>query len=453
MKRIKPTMQHVSQKRVYADYADADKLMRYAFDSNIKASRFGRLLETMRKRDSFEQPNYPLLIGALTAMGDTEKLRVLMDNYNYSGIHPYYSFVNHGGIIRETLIVSMILGKTAASRQLLSEYLHEGFPNAPVHIGYDQCSLEFKPLYYTMLTKQYDLAAVYMDLLRKKLSNCWCEEAAEDDMHTDVDLTFISALLYDEREFVKVMLDSGYRPGSDAFAELAAYPAVFDGYRKKYFSYYFPERKRPPKQKEFLSRLLPGNELYRFAYQVYDKFGTENADRFFESIDFPKITDVSSSTLLINRICGFDLSGEKPLDEKCLMKLMDDRLYITADMTNVVEMTDENARIFEGKEIIYDMRGYEDRLDLSFPSNLTNKMLKQFLTQKLLFDTGDKCSEFLRSVLERNDSTLTALVIKQGMITRENLSDVIDFISENHLLNALNEVHKASAEINVESEK
>ena len=443
MKRVKPTMQHLSQKHVYADYADADKLMRYAFDSNIKASRFGRLLETMRKRDSFEQPNYPLLIGALTAMGDTEKLRVLMDNYNYSGIHPYYSFVGLRDIIREALVISMILGKTAACGQLLSEYLNDGFPIAPVHMGGDRCSLEFRPLYYTMLTKQYDLVDVYMDLLRKKLSNCWCEEAAEEDMHADVDLTFISALLYDEREFVKVMLDGGYRPGSYVFAELAAYPEAFDGYRKKYFSYYFPERKRPPKQQEFLSRLLTGNERYRFAYLVYDKFGTENADRFFESIDFPKITAVSSSMLLINRMRGFNLSGEQPLDEKCLMKLMDDRLYIIGDMTNVVEMTEENACVFEGKEIIYDIRGHEDQLGLGFPSNITNKMLKQFLKQKLLFDTDDKCSSFLQSVLERNDSTLTVLAVKQGLITRENFSDVIEFLSENRLLIALNEIHKS----------
>ena len=445
MRRVKPTMQNVSQKKyVYANYAKTDKLMRYAFDSSISATSFKRLTEDIRKNDNLEQQNCSLLIGALAAMGAHEKLQVFMDLYNCGGIHPYYTFIHLGDILRETLVVSMIFGKTAACEKLLSEYFHEVSPFMELFAHDNRRSFESNPLYYIMLTKRYELVDVYMDILRNNMGRNWLNESDEATIHIDVDLTFISALLYDEREFVRAMLDSGYRPKSDVFAELAAYPNVFDEYRKNYFSYYFPERNRPPRMRDFLSRALIGDELFKFAYLVYDKFGVENADGFFAGIDFPKISVVSSSMLLVNRLRRYSFDNDKPVDEKSLLKLIDDRLYIIADITNVAEMVKENAQAFEGKELIYDMRGNEDGLGFCSACNLTNKMLKDFLSQKLLFNTDEGCSQFLLSVLERNNRTLTDLVIKQGMITQENFSAAIKFLSDNHLLIALNEINKAN---------
>lgn len=440
MKRIKPTMQSTPKNLVYADRAETDKFIRYAFDKNIKASRIKNFLDNMRKQDSRFQPDYPLLIEAMTAMDEREKLRVFIDNYNNSGIYPNSSFIHERDIFLETLTVSLILGKTAVTRQLLSEYLCVDSQFTDIYYWIDgPRPFELVPLYYIMLTKRYDFVPVYMELLKKKSGNCWETESQNREIHTDVDLTFISALLYDEREFVNAMLDSGYRPESYVFAELAAYPEAFDDYRKNYFSYYFPERKRPPKQKEFLSRLLTENERYKFACLVYEKFGSENADRFFDSIDFPKITSVDALTLINARM----RSVTPDFDESRLLRLMEDPLRIVLNTLNIFTMVEENIHAFEGREIIYDMRGKEDMLDLNFLSGLPNRSLKLLMKQKLLFDIGDRCPAFLRSVLERNDKVLTALAVSQGMITQENLSAVIDYLSENHLFIALNEIHKS----------
>lgn len=443
MKRIKPTMQCLPKKTVYADRADTDKLIRYAFDKNIKASRIKRLLENISKQDPRFEPDYPLLIEAMTAMGEREKLRVFIDNYDNSGIYPNSSFIHDRDIFLEALVTSLILGKTAVIEKLLSEYLCVDSQFTDIYYWIDgQRPFEYVPLYYIMLTKRYEFVPVYMELLSRKAENGRDSESKEREIHIDVDLIFVSALLYDEREFVTAMLDSGYRPEGEVFAELAAYPEVFDEYRKKYFSYYFPERKRPPKQRDFLSKIFTEDERYSFARLVYEKFGTENADRFFDSIDFPKITSVNASTLINARIRNITPDGSIAFGESCLLRLIDDPLRIVMNMLNISVFIKDNAQAFKGRELIYDIRGYEDMLDLNFLSGLPNSEVKLFLKQRLLFDFGGKCPAFLRSLLSRNDKTLTALAVSKGMITQENLSAVTAHISENHLFIALNEIHK-----------
>lgn len=430
----KPAMQRTINTRVYADYAEDDLLLRSAFDDKITVSRFKRLLREAAKRDSSEQPNYPMLMGTLTAKRNSEKLRALMDHYN-GDIISYNSSADICGDICEMLAIAILSKKLTVAKQLLEEHFSAISFNYNYFSEPDlRCQPCYNPLYYIMLTKQYDLVSFYMDLLKKAKTGVFTNQLNVFAIHLDIDLTFISALLYEEDEFIKELFDCGYRPSSDVFAELAAYPFAINRYRTKFFSYYFPERKKPPKLKNFISRIMTDDERYEFVGLVYKKFGKENADSFFEGIDFPKITSVSAAALINERKNRDDL-----FDESEILWLIDDTLYIDCGMENAFSAVRENLRVFGEKELIYIISGKEP--DYHRFRGVSNKLIRLFLQQRLMFDFDGSCPSFLRFILSRNDKSITALAVSQGMITKKNLTSVIDFLSEKHFFVALNALY------------
>lgn len=440
MRSRKPTMQRTNNVRVYADYAKEDQIVRSVFNDKITADSFRRLLEAAAKRDSFEQPNYSLLMGTLTAKQNKEKLQALMDHYNCN-IWCYNSFDNISNNICEMLAVSVLSGKMTAAKQLLKGYFNTnsfiyGYFSAPD----PRCQPCNNPLYYIMLTKQYDLVALYYDLLKENRNFFIPNRPEEYAIQLDIDFTFISALLYDEHEFIKALLDCGYRPGSPDFAELAAYPAALNSFRTNFFSYYFPKRKSPPRFKDFISAIMTDDERYVFTVLVYKKFGKENADRFFDSIDFPKISSVNSTAIISERSNYND-----SFDECYILGLIDDTLHIHVDMENIFDVFEENLRVFSGKEIIYIIDN--DAPESNCLRGASNRILKLFLSQKLMFDFGDRCPKFLKLILSRNDKSVTALAVSQGMITQKNIAAVIDYLLEKHLLVALNSLYENLAVI------
>lgn len=290
---------------------------------------------------------------------------------------------------------------------------------------YDARPPYYDPLYYIMLSRRYDLAAAYFK-----------------ELTADIKYTFISAVLYGEWAFIQTLFEYGYRPDSEIFAELAAYPAAFDNFRENCYGYYCPECKAAPSERKFFEYILPEIERYRFAYLIYRKFGANNANRYFERTDFPKITAVPASVLMSIRSFSPEFCYDD-FDESALARLMGDDIRIIADTANVVYTVNDNSKLFCGKTQVYDIRGHEDSLTFC----QTNRRIKKFLQQKIIFSKTESCSAMVRSVLCRNNRALTALVIKQGLINEKNFGDTVDYLTENHLFDVLNQVNKAAGAI------
>ena len=113
-------------------------------------------------------------------------------------------------------------------------------------------------------------------------------------------------------------------------------------------------------------------------------------------------------------------------------------------MENIFSVVEENLQVFSGKELIYIID--KDDPDSYCFRGVSNKILSLFLNQRLMFDFGDSCPLFLQFILVRNDKSITALAVSQGMITQKNMAAVIDYLSEKHLLVALNVLYDKAHE-------
>lgn len=431
MSAVQPNMNARPGQHSYADHAVCDELFRKALNKNCSVRSLKKYLQQIETyMDPDTMRTYGIIKKILSDMGESEKAAAVEAAENDS----FLSRENLSSIDFKNAeaAVKILSGSREAAEEAIAEFLRKkpfnlGFYDARTHY----LILDRDPMYYIMLSKRYDLTEVYFRELNEK--------RGFDAPFFEIKYTFISAVLHYDWECVGAMLECGYRPDGKAFAELAAYPEAFEKFRKNCYSYYCPERKRAPSQREFFGCIMSENELYRFARNVYIIFGTGNASRYFESIDFPIITTISAAYIMGEMEMTFTFLDDE-FDSSDLSGLFADDVRIIADTPSVVYTVDDSScGMLCRKNKLYDLRGYED--SLNFLS--TNRRIKMFLQQNIIFNKSEKCPSMVKNILSRNNKTLTSLVIKQGLINEQNFGDTIDFLTENHLFDVINQIFKS----------
>ena len=79
---------------------------------------------------------------------------------------------------------------------------------------------------------------------------------------------------------------------------------------------------------------------------------------------------------------------------------------------------------------------YELEYDDDFFEFLSNRALKNILTKNFIFKPSLN-GGILQTILSRNNRQLTKVLIKNGMINRDNYEEILDYVITNRYLNAL----------------
>lgn len=282
-------------------------------------------------------------------------------------------------------------------------------------------------VYILMLCRKYDVLRKVFPLLDKNSSY----RQFDPNMSLfDVPLfaaLFISAAVFRDREALETFFDLGCRPAETYFYMLCPFADTVDFLSENYYKQLGFDR--PPTFDELFGGDNDGVKL-DMMYGIY----TCNSVDVFEKYA-GKISPVKTIPGDLLHLCRQGLESE---NGKVFGRILSDNLTVVLNTHNAAGVL-KFAETFGGNV----------KIDLSQAAGINGfsefsvSQLLSFLDRSVVSPEVCVLCPLTADLLMKNSSRVTAAMISKGLINSENLREMVGFITDKRLLNALNAVNRS----------
>lgn len=291
------------------------------------------------------------------------------------------------------------------------------------------------PLYFLMLTGKYRLLKIALDRCREVCSKeSITDETDEPNDCTDsifygegMSFVVASAAYFRDMEFLTLLFDSGYRMDKDIIVQLYSEPAAME-----FIIENFCDRlglDKPAAVCEYVGEKFSTHQKLEMGLQILHCYGQEALERFLEELSPMEKVSILDDNIIISYIAVEWSSADK--GKLFLNSLAENELTVILYEYDITDLYDVE-QIFTEQSLTFELT-YDDD---DFLETLSDNQLRDILKRNFIFkQSGD--GSILQTVISRNSRQLTKLLIKKGMINKDNYEEILDIVISNRYLNAL----------------
>lgn len=415
-----------SEKTNFNEYVWQDKAIRAAA-GDCTADEFRNILEQMYE-------NEPEMIDTLqkdvsccefmvelilSVQRKTDKLKVFYEVKRSAWLDMVY---NESGIF--SLLISCLKNDDEAAEYIIK--------NAMCRSDLEHEYYFVHPLYFLMITEKYHLVPAVL----KKSVQLYSQkfELYEDKIEKDIDMKFfgcngefiaVSAAYFEDKQFLTALFDSGLSINDYMAIQLILEPCAFEFIANNFFDKLGLDK--PVSIYEFIKERFSTEKILSLAMRLPD----DAFDSFTEELIPLKKTD---------KLCDFIVAQyyRVSLDSKTNNELDFIRGSVDKKLTIVVRGEGQviytwAESIFADSSITYDLTSLNR--DVYF-SQFSNRELNDILKRNVIFASAYVIF-FVKLCLGRNQKKLTRLLIKKGLINKDNYEEALEFVIAKRCLNSL----------------
>ena len=395
----------------YSEIIYLDELMRAALEQD-NTEEFRELTENLKRTERGISSNSMIkrFLTILSLTDSAEKLSAFID-YIHTPFSTSFSETERNDYARpitDAMMISIVREDLETARQLLNDRSNT-FVSAV-------------PMYYIMLTKRYSLIPDCLEFMNRDLESSFNDILHRRPFEDELAYVIASAAVHRDSEFLTELFGCGYKLSVLAIAFLTNRPDAFDFLANTWFAY----SGRSGEPSEFVRTALSPEYQLNFVLCTALLNGRETVPDLLRKYSLPeKMTAILSSDIRFLETQSDYLGGLK----ESVKALLDDKLTIVID-DNYTYFALNNS-LTEGRDITFDVRHYDDVLgDFLFKT----EKLTDFISHNLIVEQSGECSRFVGQVLHLDDDgSLTRLLIKNGVINKDNISNVRKFSEDNML--------------------
>lgn len=283
------------------------------------------------------------------------------------------------------------------------------------------------PLYLLMLTGKYHLLKIALDRCIEVCNKEKCTAETDEPFYGE-SMSFVvaSAAYFGDREFLTLLFDSGYRMDEDIVVQLYSEPDAMEFLIENY-------RHRTGADKPLsVCGFVRGNyttqQKLEMGLQILPCYGQEKFERFLEELSPMEKVHILDNNAVMPYITVEWSSADK--GKLFLNSLAEKELTVIMHEYDIMDIYDIE-KVFSDHSLTYELE-YDD----DFFEFLSNRALKNILTKNFIFKPSLN-GGILQTILSRNNRQLTKVLIKNGMINRDNYEEILDYVISNRYLNAL----------------
>lgn len=395
----------------YSEIIYLDELMRAALEQD-NTEEFRELTENLKRTERGISSNSMIkrFLTILSLTDSAEKLSAFID-YIHTPFSTSFSETERNDYARpitDAMMISIVREDLETARQLLNDRSNT-FVSAV-------------PMYYIMLTKRYSLIPDCLEFMNRDLESSFNDILHRRPFEDELAYVIASAAVHRDSEFLTELFGCGYKLSVLAIAFLTNRPDAFDFLANTWFAY----SGRSGEPSEFVRTALSPEYQLNFVLCTALLNGKETVPDLLRKYSLPeKMTAILSSDIRFLETQSDYPSGLK----ESVKALLDDKLTVVID-DNYTYFALNNS-LTEGRDITFDVRHYDDVLgDFLFKT----EKLTDLISHKLIVEQSEECSRFVGQVLHLDDDgSLTRLLIKNGVINKDNISSVRKFSEDNML--------------------
>lgn len=402
-----------------------DAAIRCAASENSTAEEFGSSIDKAYGINEQLYAEHTLcLMLLLVKSGKKEWIRILQEKLSVreNSYQPFRSFAVP--ITEEEMIKAMDF--------ISDDFVEESYADKNPFIGMTPDYIN-TPLYHAMITGNTDYAGRYIEMKLKKFS--------------DLTEYMLSAIFFRDTDFLRTTFRKGVEFNIGIISAFCTDHKTVAYLCDNFSEYLFPD-KAPgddPRNNihDFIRMTVSEKEMLLFAEQLFDKLGYE---RFTDIADnIPKIrvmTSYAAEHIYTSPVFFTENYFSMENSFKNVLKyILDDNIIFLADnISRDVTFSIDTLLKEAGAEvnISYDLHDCDGSCFRGQNLRTVRKFLKE---NSISFDLNG-FTEMLASLLDYNDENITRSVINFLLINESNISDVIEYLTENNLYRALNAVNK-----------
>lgn len=283
------------------------------------------------------------------------------------------------------------------------------------------------PLYLLMLTGKYHLLKIALDRCIEVCNKEKCTAETDEPFYGE-SMSFVvaSAAYFGDREFLTLLFDSGYRMDEDIVVQLYSEPDamefLIENYRHR------TGADKPLSVCGFVRENYTTQQKLEMGLQILSCYGQEKFERFLEELSPMEKVHILDNNTVMPYITVEWSSADK--GKLFLNSLAEKELTVIMHEYDIMDIYDIE-KVFSDHSLTYELE-YDD----DFFEFLSNRALKNILTKNFIFKPSLN-GGILQTILSRNNRQLTKVLIKNGMINRDNYEEILDYVISNRYLNAL----------------
>lgn len=283
------------------------------------------------------------------------------------------------------------------------------------------------PLYLLMLTGKYHLLKIALDRCIEVCNKERCTAETDKPFYGE-SMSFVvaSAAYFGDREFLTLLFDSGYRMDEDIVVQLYSEPDamefLIENYRHR------TGADKPLSVCGFVRENYTTQQKLEMGLQILTCYGQEKFERFLEELSPMEKVHILDNNAVMPYITVEWSSADK--GKLFLNSLAEKELTVIMHEYDIMDIYDIE-KVFSDHSLTYELE-YDD----DFFEFLSNRALKNILTKNFIFKPSLN-GGILQRILSRNNRQLTKVLIKNGMINRDNYEEILDYVISNRYLNAL----------------
>lgn len=283
------------------------------------------------------------------------------------------------------------------------------------------------PLYLLMLTGKYHLLKIALDRCIEVCNKERCTAETDKPFYGE-SMSFVvaSAAYFGDREFLTLLFDSGYRMDEDIVVQLYSEPDamefLIENYRHR------TGADKPLSVCGFVRENYTTQQKLEMGLQILTCYGQEKFERFLEELSPMEKVHILDNNAVMPYITVEWSSADK--GKLFLNSLAEKELTVIMHEYDIMDIYDIE-KVFSEHSLTYELE-YDD----DFFEFLSNRALKNILTKNFIFKPSLN-GGILQRILSRNNRQLTKVLIKNGMINRDNYEEILDYVISNRYLNAL----------------
>lgn len=419
----------------FSEYICQDRAIRAAI-GDCSAEEFRKALTDVYKKNEepsedntgFEFPKNnsrcDTLIGLiLSSLRLHDKLRVYYEVRREAEFH-----ANHIEPAEYALLVSCLNNDDISAEYIIRNELDFSELGNGVYL--------FEPMYFLMITGKYNLIPAVVERYNEtcfpfgnyslsNMSGRFAYEAA-------------SAAFFRDRELLAVLFDLGFCLNDALIIQLFPYPDAMGYIINNFYDKLGSDK--PVDIFELIKRKFHTEGILDLALQIRLSYGTDAFKRFTAGLEPMKKTAVLHSSTIRRYSPSFGFP--EMTEEVIFLKGSAEK-----ELTVVMDACDDSVifydveKILDGHSVIYDLTDCDGK-DIFWM--LSNSELKDLLTKKNMIFSRSEISDAVLAILGRNSRQLTELLIRKGIINKDNYEKALDYLVSEKYLNSLAALNNAN---------
>ncbi len=404
----------------FSDYLIHDRAIRAAI-GDCSAEEFREILTELYNFDDHFNANLTdsycysntIIRLILSSRGLLEKLKVFYEVIN-DRIH-----LSIDKPIEYALLIGCLNNDDETAEYIIREQLH--------YLDFYRDIYFIEPFYFLMITGKYELIPAALERLR----SCLNARGSSDINLGKFINTAASAAYFGDKEFLKAWFEGGYQIDKELILRLYPYPEAIEFIVREFYDKLGFDK--PVGIYEFIKECFNADEILDLAYDINSCYGEEIFEQFAAGLRPIKKTHILHSDTLWRYTMSAPQANMTSV-ELFLMEFLDEKLTVVMQDNSAYPFFLEAKRLLKGHSIIYDMTNCTDAY---FFWNISISELIDLLKTSDFIFPESAYVDMMFPILKKNSKTITKMLIKKGIINKDNYEELLDCLVSEKLINVL----------------